>query len=150
MTRLLKKLLGEERGSMAIETALVAPMLIIMTLGTFEVGTIVARQHELQSAANEAEIIILATASGATVETSQIKSIIRESVSLPEQNITVERRYRCDSANGKSRYKENCPTNSVITEYVDLSITDRYEPTWTAFGVGQPVTFTVNRSVLIS
>lgn len=149
MIRLLNKIRRDQRGSMAIETALVAPMLIIMTLGTFEVGTVVARQHELQSAANEAEIIILATNGGATVDTNQIKSIIRESVDLPEDNIVVERRYRCNTS-GKVKSKDNCPSGAVISNYVDLSITDRYEPTWTAFGVGKPVTFSVNRSVLIS
>jgi Flp pilus assembly protein TadG len=150
MINILKRLKDERRGSMAIETALVAPMLIIMTLGTFEVGTIVARQHELQSAANEAEIIISATNSGATIDAAKIKEIIRKSIDLPEQNITVERRYRCNQANGKTKDRGSCPTNSVITNYIELAITDSYTPTWTAFGVGQAVTFSVNRSVLIS
>jgi Flp pilus assembly protein TadG len=39
---LLRRLGGDSRGSMAIETALVAPTLIMMTLGIFEVGTVVA------------------------------------------------------------------------------------------------------------
>ena len=58
------RLLRCARGAFAIETALVAPLLALMSIGTFEVGTMVSRQQELQSAASEAESIILAAAGG--------------------------------------------------------------------------------------
>nr|WP_298927955.1 TadE family protein [uncultured Erythrobacter sp.] len=150
MMQRTKNLIRDLRGSMAIETALVAPMLIIMTLGTFEVGSIVARQHELQSAANEAEIIIMATNVGATVEVSEIKDILKSSVGLTDSQITVEQEYRCNMSNGKIKNKGNCGTNAVISEYVTLSLTDTYTPTWTAFGVGRAINFSVDRSVQIS
>lgn len=150
MMQRTKNLIRDLRGSMAIETALVAPMLIIMTLGTFEVGSIVARQHELQSAANEAEIIIMATNVGATVEVSEIKDILKSSVGLTDSQITVEQEYRCNTSNGKIKIKGNCGTNAVISEYVTLSLTDTYTPTWTAFGVGRAINFSVDRSVQIS
>ena len=150
MKQRIAKLIADIRGSMAIETAFIAPMLMIMTFGIFEVGTVVARQHELQSAANEAEIIIMATNQGATVEVSQLEAIIRNSVDVPDNNITVEREYRCNLNDTKIKIKGNCPTGAFITEYVNLSISDTYEPTWTAFGVGKPITFSVDRSVLIT
>lgn len=150
MKQRIQSILADIRGSMAIETAFVAPMLIIMTLGTFEVGTIVARQHELQSAANEAEIIIMATNVGATVEVTEVENIIRESVDLPADKITVEREYRCNISNGKTKDKGNCPPGSTISEYITLSMNDAYTPTWTAFGIGKAITFSVDRSVQIS
>lgn len=61
----LLRIVDDRSGSFAIETAFVAPALILMTLGIFEIGTIIARQHELQSVANESEIIILTTNQGA-------------------------------------------------------------------------------------
>lgn len=149
MKKRILKILGDVRGSMAIETAFVAPMLIIMTLGTFEVGTIVARQHELQSAANEAEVIIMATKRGATADIRKIEEILQDSVDLPNSAITVERQYRCGMANGKIKDKGNCPTGSFISDYIAISLTDTYAPTWTAFGIGKPLTFSVNRTVQI-
>ncbi|OZA93393.1 MAG: hypothetical protein B7X57_05165 [Erythrobacter sp. 34-65-8] len=55
MTRLLPAFLRDRRGSIAIETALVAPVLAVLALGSFEVGSLVSRQHELQTAAAEGE-----------------------------------------------------------------------------------------------
>ncbi|TRD12586.1 pilus assembly protein [Erythrobacter insulae] len=150
MKRRIQSFIADIRGSMAIETAFVAPMLIIMTLGTFEVGTIVARQHELQSAANEAEIIIMATNVGATVEISEVETILRDSVGLSADKITVDREYRCNQANGKVKDKGNCAGGAVISEYITVSMTDSYTPTWTAFGVGKAINFSVDRSVQIS
>ncbi|GMN01422.1 TadE/TadG family type IV pilus assembly protein [Erythrobacter sp. MTPC3] len=146
----IKKFLADISGSIAIETAIVAPVLMIMTLGTFEVGTIVARQHELQSAANEAEIIILATNRGATVEISEIKEIIRSSVDLTSEQVTVEREFRCNQSNGKTKNKGNCPTTATISEYLTVRVKDRYTPVWTSFGVGSTINFAVNRTVQIS
>lgn len=149
MTR-FQELFDDLRGSMAIETAIVAPVLLVMTLGTFEVGTIVARQHELQSAANEAEIIIMATNRGATVEIDKIEEIIRSSVDLPAEKVTVAREYRCNQSNGKTKDKGNCPSSATISEYLTVKVKDKYSPTWTTFGVGSDVNFVVNRTVQIS
>ena len=146
----MKTLLSDLRGSMAIETAFVAPILIMMTLGTFEIGTVVARQHELQSAANEAEIIVIATNSGAEVEIATIKEIIMNSVDLPAESITLVREYRCSLNSGKTRDKGNCPEGALISEFLEITITDSYTPTWTAFGVGKAIDFSVDRSVQIS
>lgn len=145
----IKRLGRCETASMAIETAIVAPLLVIMTLGTFEVGTVVARQHELQSAANEAEIIITAVNRGATIEVDQISEILQNSVDLTAEDITIEREFRCNQQNGKVKDQGNCPENSVISEYISIAITDSYTPTWTAFGVGQEIEFGVERSVQI-
>ena len=52
--RHLATLLRDTRGAMLIETAIVAPVLVLMSLGAFQVSTMVARQSELQSAVAEA------------------------------------------------------------------------------------------------
>ncbi|MBU2588745.1 MAG: pilus assembly protein, partial [Alphaproteobacteria bacterium] len=96
MAELFKRIASDRRGSFAIETAFVAPVLILMTLGIAETGTIVARQHELQSVANEAEIIILATNQGATTDVDTIKQIVQESVNLSADDVTLTQLYRCE------------------------------------------------------
>ena len=46
MGRSLRKLLGDAGGTMAIETALIAPLLAMMALGVFEVSRIVSREQQ--------------------------------------------------------------------------------------------------------
>ena len=51
---LFGRLRRDATGAMAIETAIVAPVLVLMAFGSFQVSSMVARQTELQSAAAEA------------------------------------------------------------------------------------------------
>lgn len=149
MSKRFHALLQDLRGSMAIETAIVAPVLILMALGTFEAGTIVSRQHELQSGAAEGEIIAMAAAQGAATNADQIRAIIADSLDLSVDKVTVTRMYRCDISTNRVSTKDNCPTDSVITSYVRIEIKDTYTPVWTQFGVGGPINFQVNRMVLL-
>lgn len=149
MAKRIHALLRDLRGSMAIETAIVAPVLVLMALGTFEAGTIVSRQHELQSGAAEGEIIAMAAAQGAVTNADQISEIIADSLNLPANKVTVTRLYRCDATGNRVSTKDNCPPKSVITSYVNIVINDTYTPVWTQFGVGGPVNFQVNRMVLL-
>ena len=144
-----KRLAADRQGTMTIETAIVAPVLVVLALGIFEVGSVVARQHELQSSANEAAMIVLAANQGPKVELSEMKSIIRKSVDLADQEITLTREYRCALANGRVKDKGNCPTTGVVSSYVVITVNDTYTPTWTAFGVGKDINFKINRSVLV-
>lgn len=135
---------------MAIETAIVAPVLVLLALGTFEVGTIVSRQHELQTAASEGEVIAMAAARGASTEISTIKSIIRESVGLSDNQITISRFYRCNANTNTVTNPASCNDDDVVSSYIKLDLTDTYTPVWTEFGVGGPINFDVERTVQLS
>jgi Flp pilus assembly protein TadG len=147
---LLRRLGTDSRGSMAIETALVAPTLIMMTLGIFEVGTVVARQHELQSAANESEIIAVATNRGAETDLNQVKAIIRNSVGLDVDELTITQSFRCGTASQLVANESACDEDDVVSTYLNININESYTPTWTAFGVGRPLDLSVHRTVQIS
>lgn len=149
MTRFFKQLAADHRGTMTIETAIVAPALVIMALGIFEAGSVVARQHELQTSANEAAMIVLTANQGPEVELSEMKAIIRESIDVSDQELTLSREYRCALSNGRVKDKGNCPTTGTITSYVIITVNDTYTPTWTAFGIGSDINFKIDRSVLI-
>lgn len=150
MRRLFKHIANDQRGSFAIETAFVAPALIMMTLGIFEVGTIIARQHELQSAANEIEIIIVSTNQGAETNTATVKSIIQESVNLASNEVTLTPAFRCDIDTTLVASKSACEEDEPISSYINVSLTDQYVPKWTYMGIGKPITFSVNRRVQLS
>ena len=148
--RFLTLLRRDERGTFAIETVLVIPLLAAMALGTFEVSNVVSRQQELQSAASEAEMIILAAANGTGVSSNDLKTIIKDSVGLTDDQLTLQAQWRCDAEEEKETDPSNCDITKPISEYVKMTISDTYTPIWTQYGVGSAVDYTVVRTVQVS
>lgn len=135
---------------MAIETAIVAPILATMALGTYEVGTMVSRQHELQTAASEGESIALAAAAGATTNVATVKDILKTSMGLTDNQVSVTRFYRCNANTTTTTDADSCGEDDVVSSYIKLDLTDTYTPVWTDFGIGSPVTLDVERTVQLS
>ena len=147
---LFKRLMGEADGSMAIETAFVAPLLALLALGGFEVGNMVSRHHELQTAASEGETIALAAADGAEVQIGTIEGILATSLSLPEDQVTVTRHFRCNSDASIQPAPNPCDESDTVSSYIRIDISDNYTPVWTKFGVGGPVELSIDRLVQLS
>jgi len=143
--------LRDERGTMAIETALIAPLLALMALGVFEVSSIVSREQQLQSAANEASEIILAASGGAGINSTDLEDIIEASLGLEDDDLDITRRFRC--ATGvlvATDEPPTCATGEQLYTYVHLNVTGTYSPMWTKFGVSSPINYTVERTVQVS
>ncbi|MXO59632.1 pilus assembly protein [Altererythrobacter salegens] len=147
--RRLFRLDDDNRGTMAIETALIAPLLATMSLGVFEVSNLVSREQQLQSAASEAGGIILAAAGGSGITSSELETIIETSLNLNSNQLTIIDKYRCGTSSTLSSTVPTC-TGQQIYSYVEMTLTDTYTPVWTRFGVGQPVNFNVVRTVQVS
>lgn len=148
--RFFHRLAQDVRGSMTIETAIVAPVLIIMTLGIFEVGTLVARQHELQSAANESEIIAIAINQGAEADIDQLKAILRTSLGLTDDEVDISKSFRCGIREELALQISACGEDEVVSTYLNIEIEETHNPTWTAFGIGRTVELSVQRRVQVS
>ena len=149
--RLAARLRRCQRGTMAIETALVAPVLALLSIGTFEVGTMVSRQQELQSAASEAESIILAAAGGTGTESDVIEEVIEESMGLEPDQVTLEQRFRCNATGGELLLDgTGCDADEPVYIYVLLELNDSYTPVWANFGVGSAFNYNIDRTILIN
>lgn len=135
---------------MAVETAIVVPVLALMGLGTFDVSRLVSKQQDLQSAANEATQIILAAANGSGINSDDLHDILVSSLDLQDDQLTISQLFRCDDAATTTTDATSCNTSKPIYEYVKLEITDSYTPVWTNFGVGQTIDYDVQRTVQIS
>ncbi|MFN4114520.1 MAG: TadE family protein [Sphingomonadaceae bacterium] len=146
----LRAVVIDSTGSMAIETAFVAPVLAVLALGTFEVGSVVSRQHELQTAASEGEAIALATAAGAVVEIQTIEDILKTSLGLEDDQVSIVRRFRCNAETTLRATANQCAEDDVVSSYIQLTLTDTYVPVWTRFGVGGPIDLNVERMVQLS
>ena len=142
------RLAADERGSMAIETAFVAPVLLILALGGFEVSQMVARQTELQSAAAEAAAVVRAVAPETAAARTTVRDILATSTGVAKEKVTVSEVYRCGTATSYSTMQNGC---GAIAEYkfIKVDIRDSYAPVWTKWGVGSGFDYNVSRTVQI-
>ncbi|MGX7952581.1 TadE/TadG family type IV pilus assembly protein [Tsuneonella sp. HG249] len=142
-----RRLGKEEHGSVLIETAFVAPVLVIMCLGGFEVGSIVAKQNRLQAAAELATEIVLVSEPDTPDEGSDIEEELQ--ASLPASAaVDVTFKYRCGTA-AMADAAGTCDED-LLSTYIHIAVTDTYTPTWTEFGFGQTIEYDVQRTVQVS
>jgi len=144
----LARLFRDKRGTAVIETAIVAPVLICMALGGFEVSNMVARQHELQSGAADAEQIVLAAAAGTATDPDTIKRVLATTLGIAETNIDVNKVYRCGT--DATLISSRCSSGSWESTYVQVTFRDTYTPSWTSFGVGSALNYHVERLIQVS
>jgi len=159
----LRRLRRDRQGSVVIETAFVAPLLVLMAVGSFEVSSMVARQNELQSGVAEAAAVALAANMGAETTTTQLKSMLKESLDLTDQQVTVTRLFRCDNNTALVANRDTCGGGNsggaddngggndvVVSSYIRIRLQDTYTPVWSKIGIARPVTYTVRRTVQLS
>ncbi|MBD3728460.1 MAG: pilus assembly protein [Sphingomonadales bacterium] len=137
------------RGSMVIETAIVAPVLVALALGGFEASRIVARDTELQSAAAEAAAIVRASTPDTAAKRTTIRSVIATSTGIPAENITVSEVYRCGVDTAYVTASSSCADPDTVTTYIRVNMSTSYTPEWTNYGIGSTLNYNVERTVLI-
>lgn len=147
---LLSRLAADRTASMAIETALVAPVLITMAIGGFEASSMVAKQSELQSAAAEAISIAIAAQPDTYKEVQTVRNVIKASTGLDNDHVFVYRKYRCGTDEDYVFYEESCAEGAKVSTFLYIYILDSYTPTWVDFGVGETLQYRVQRMVQIS
>lgn len=149
LLRILTDLRQDREGAMIIETALVAPVLVLMSLGAFQISSIVARQTELQSAAGEAAAIALASPPDTAAKRTVLKNVVMASTGLPASKVTISVAYRCDAQTSFTFRLNDCNSAQVVSSFVRIRLIDTYTPAWTNFGVGSPINYNVVNHVMI-
>lgn len=142
-------LLSDTEGTTLIETAIVAPVLILLSLGAFQVSGIVARQSELQSAVSEAQAIALAAAPDTVDEITTVQQVIMKSARLPAEQVLLSNIYRCGWKDSYVQQKTSCEATDKVSTYVRIQIRDTYTPIWAQYGMGDPLSFNLVRYVLV-
>jgi Flp pilus assembly protein TadG len=148
LVRNLRRLIRDDRGTMVIETAIVTPVLVLMSLGAYQVSMMVSKQSELDSAAAEGAAIALASTPDTSVKRTTIHDIMVASTGLPSGNVTVTAAYRCNAAS--TYVTAACSSGQVSANYVKIYMTSTYTPSWTHWGIGSPITYRVTRYVQYS
>ena len=146
----INRLLQDQGGTFVIEMAIVTPVLVMMAIGAFEVGTMISRQQELQSAIFEGESIALAANQGAETDLEGLKEIVKSSAGLTDKQVTLHFLYRCGTAEQLVKSKDSCTEDDIVSEYVNMKLQDIHEPIWVKFGLGTDISYDVERTVQLS
>lgn len=146
---LLKAMHCDAAGTMIIETAIIAPVLILLSLGAYQVSSLVARHSELQSAMGVAESVALASQPDTDEKRTTLKNIIAASTGLAAANIQVAGAYRCNSAQTVFVAESSCSAGDKVSRYVKVQLNDNFAPVWREFGMGDDVTLRLERYILI-
>lgn len=149
MTRLCR-LLRDTSGAMMVETAITLPFILALTLGGYQVSSIVARQSELETAAAEAQQIVLATKPTTNGQLNTMKAILQASTGLSSANVQIGFRYRCGTNTTLQTTSGTCAITTQESAFVRIVLTDTYVPTWTKFGIGSGVNYSVTRMTQVS
>jgi Flp pilus assembly protein TadG len=149
LREILSRLQRQQRGSVTIEVAIVAPVLLLLSLGGFDASTMVARQTELQSAAAEAAAIVQASPPTDEASRTTVRDVLKVSTGLTNDQVSVVEIYRCGT-NTAYVTTNNCTTGQHVSKFIRATLNDRYSPVWTNFGIGGPVDYHVVRTVQIS
>ncbi len=137
-----------EDGSMAIETAFVAPILLVLALGGFEVSSMVARQTELQTAAAEAAAVVRATVPETIEARTVVRDILVTSTGLTNEQVTITEIYRCGTALDYVTTADSCGGGTEY-KFIKVDLRDTYAPIWTKFGVTSGFDYNISRTVQI-
>lgn len=146
---LLARLQGQQQGSVTIEVAIVAPVLLLLSLGGFDASSMVARQTELQSAAAEAAAIVQATPPTDEASRTTVRDVLKVSAGLADDQVSVVEIYRCGTSTDYVT-TNSCTSGEHVSKFIRTTMTDTYSPVWTNFGIGGPVNYNVVRTVQIS
>ena len=148
LLHLLTRLRDDRRGTMVIETAIVTPVLVLLSLGSYQVSMMVARQSELDSAAAEGAAIALASPPDTTAKMTALHDVLVASTGIPSGDVQVTAAYRCNAAT--AYVTAACSSGQVSANYVKIYLTTTYTPTWTHYGIGSAITYQVTRYVQYS
>lgn len=138
------------RGTALIETAIIAPVLILLAFGSYDVSQMVARQAELQSGALQGQEIALAASMGAKTDTVELKSMLESSLGLNPGQVAVAKFWRCDDDETLVTDSTVCGEDAIVSSYIQISLQDEYTPLWLKLGIGKSLEYNVVRMVQLS
>lgn len=148
---LLARLIGDERGAAVVETAIIAPVLALLALGSYDMSRMIARQHDLQGGASDVEGIILAVATGPATNTQKIEQVLENSLDLSDSgSVTVVKRFRCGVSTDLVTAANDCASDDTVATYVQVTLQETYTPTWRKFGIGNDMNYNFVRTIQIS
>lgn len=132
MMRRLTRFVRDACGNTAVEFALVAPMLVFMTLALWEFGNAVNERTQLETAARAGAQAAMSD----STDTAAIEQAVYDATGLTSTDLTITTTTACECSDGTS---VDCTTGTCAVGSVQTYMTVQ---------VTKPYTLTVNSDVL--
>lgn len=126
MIRAFRFLLGDDRGTAAIELAIIAPMLATMIVGVVDLSNGFSRKLALEQATQRAIEKVMQTTETMPPE-DVIKAEAAAAAGIPVTNVTVTYRLECNEV-AKPSYDDECTAAQRQARYLLVTATDKYTP----------------------
>ncbi len=122
---LSRKLARNQRGSVIIELAFIAPILATMIVGVVDLSAAYGRKLVLEQAAQRAVEKIMQTTGEDTVDAT-IRNEAAAAAGIPVSQVTVAFTMTC--AGVSADYATQCTDNTTEVRYIEISLWDTYTP----------------------
>lgn len=144
---LLLALWQRDDGVAAVEFCITLPVLLMLTLGVYDVSRMIAARLDYQQAI--AEVAGLAIAQPPQNDFTYLIDAMDAATDAPRDNISVSRRLHCNN-NVMPADTATCGDPSDERAwYVSISVQGTFTPSTTHFGVGASKTISVTRTVRV-
>jgi len=126
-------------GSVAIEFALGAPILLLLLAGVIDLGMAVHNAMALENAVHVG-VQTAVTMKEPTVEA--IRDAVKAASGLAPDSVTVTPKLYCEcpSTGRDDTCTVRCPPGEAMRRYASVSATQSYTPILPLWGIGQPMT----------
>ena len=119
-----RRLVADRRGTSAIEFALVAPLLALLTMGIADAALGLTRKYQLEQASYRAlELVTVGSIQG---DYAYVEPEAASAAGVPAENVEVTAWLEC---NGTAQdFSTACTAAQQTERFMQVTITDDYEP----------------------
>ena len=132
----LRRLRREERGTSAIEFALIAPILGMLIVGIADYARGFSERHALETAAHRA--LERAGVGSTQSDYSFVRQEAATAAGVPLESVTLDNWLECDGAR-MSSYSAACAEGQQVARYLYVKIVKTFEPSFNWTRSPQPV-----------
>ena len=142
MRRLLQRLHGDEGGAAIIELAMAAPVLTVLIMGATDVGMAFSRKLALEQGAQRAVEKVMQTTQLQTVQGTIANEVaVQADVDASQVSVTFPKycndRKLPDSGRDDDGFAlGECATNETPAWYIQVAVTEDYEPLFSSVSLG--------------
>ncbi len=134
-----------EDGVAAIEFCLTMPVLLLFTLGVYDVSQLVAKRLDYQQAV--AEVTGLVIAQPPRSDFSQYIDVAAAAAAVPRSAVSITREVRCNNVVITGIM---CPSSAEERAiYITIAVSGSYVPAWTHFGIDGALPIRISRTVRV-
>lgn len=121
---MLRELVAAKQGVALVETALIAPIFVILILGVADLALYGAALIKAQQAVNRG--LEMAMMGGTTVTSTSIQSETASQADVSTSNVTVTQTLECSGT--ATTWNTSCATGQETAAYVQIQLSTSYQP----------------------